>query len=80
MIDVRLVCHMCANTHEAFGLLKTENYGQFPFQRWHKRQNRTFLAPCGSEGVLGKNHDFEQKIEIFMHTAESRDFLLYLRK
>jgi hypothetical protein len=61
-------------------MLKTEKYGQFPFQRWHKRQNQTFLAPCGSEGVLGKNHDFEQKMKIFMHTAEHRDFLQYLRK
>ncbi len=71
---------MCAHTCGASWMLKTEKYGQFPFQRWHKRQNRLFLAPCGSEGVLGKNHDFEQKIEIFMHIAENRDFLLYLRK
>ena len=71
---------MCAHTCDASRMLKTKKYGQFPFQRWHIRQNWTFLTPCGSEGVLGKNHDFEQKMEIFMNIAGNRDFLLYLRK
>ena len=78
--DVPFVCHMCAHTWGAPGMLKNEKYGQFPFQRWHRRQNRTFLASCGSVGVLDKNHDSEQKLKILAEVAENRDFLLPLRK
>ena len=80
MSDVPLVCHMCAHTWGAPRMLKNEKYGQFPFQRWHRRQKRTFLAHCGSVCVLDKNHDSEQKIEILEHIAENRDFLLYFFK
>ena len=78
--DVPFVCHMCAHTRGAPRMLKNKMYGQFPFQRWHRRQKRTFLAPCGSAGVLDKNHDSEQKIEDFGDLAENRNFLLNLRK
>ena len=80
MSDVPLVCHMCAHTWGASGMLKNEKYGQFPFQRWHRRQKRTFLAPCGSVCVLDKNHGSEQKIGILAEVAENRIFLLLLRK
>ncbi len=61
-------------------MLKNEKYGQFPFQRWHKRQNWTFLAPCGFAHFLAKNHRFEQKSRISAKVAENRDFLLPLLK
>ena len=80
MSDVPFVCHMCAHTRGAPEMLKTKKYGQFPFQRWHRRQKRTFLAPCSSARFLLKNHDSEQKIEILEHIAEIRDFLLYFFK
>ena len=31
--DVPFVCHMCAHTWGASGMLKTEKYGQFPVER-----------------------------------------------
>ena len=48
-----------AHTCDAFEMLKNEKYGQFSFQRWHNRQNRTFLASCGFVCFLAKNHHFE---------------------
>ena len=73
---------MCAHnvTCDAPEMLKNESYEQFPFQRWHKRQNRTFLAPCRSACFLAKNHRFEQKSRILDRAAENRDFLQHARK
>ena len=48
IIHVPFVCLMCASTFMVLVMLKNENYRQFPFQRCVPRQNRTFLAPCGS--------------------------------
>ena len=45
--DVPFVCHMYVHTWGAPGMLLTEKYGQFPFERTLARQNWTFLAPCG---------------------------------
>ena len=77
-----LLCAACVHiiTCGASRMLNTEKYGQFPFQRWHKRQNRTFLAPCGSAYFLAKNHRFDEKSRILARMAENRDFLLYARK
>ena len=80
LIDVPFVCHMCAHTCDVPEMLKNEKYGQFPFQRWHKRQNWTFLAPCGFARFLAKNHLFDEKSRILARIAENRDFLLYARK
>ena len=71
---------MCAHTCDVPEILKNENYAQFPFQRWHRRQKRTFQAHCGSTRFLLKNPGSEQKIEILEHIAEIRDFLLYFFK
>ena len=71
---------MCAHTCDASEMLKNEKYGQFPFQRWHRRQNRTFLAPCGSACFPAKNHRFDEKSRILALIAENRDFLPYARK
>ena len=80
LIDVPYVCHMCAHTCDVPEMLKNEKYGQFPFQRWHKRQNRTFLAPCGFACFLAKNHHFDEKSRISAKVAENRKFLLPSRK
>ena len=32
MSDVPFVCHMCAHTWGASGMLKSEKYGQFPVE------------------------------------------------
>ena len=74
------VCLMCVHTCSASGMLKSENYEKFPFQRWHGRQNRTFLAPCGFARFLAKNQLFDEKSRILDRTAENRDFLQYARK
>ena len=73
---------MCVHTCDVHEMLNNEKYGQFPFQRWHKRQNRTFLAPCGSACFLAKNHRFEQKSRILDRnvTAENLEFLQYARE
>ena len=74
------MCLMCAHTCDASGMLKNEKYRQFPFQRWHRRQNLTFLAPCGSARFLATKVDFDQKLKIFEKVAENCHFLLPLRK
>ncbi len=80
LIDVPFVCHICTHTCDVPEMLKNEKYGQFPFQRWHGRQNRTFLAPCGFARFLAKNQLFDEKSRILDRTAENRDFLQYARK
>ena len=74
------MCLMCAHTCDTSGMVKNEKYRQFPFQRWHGRQNRTFLARCGSACFLATKVDFDQKLMILSRTAEYRDFLQYARK
>ena len=48
IIDVPFVCHMCADDWVLIIDNKIRKYRQFPFQRRVARQNRTFLALCGS--------------------------------
>ena len=47
-IDVPVVCMMYSKCSCGFWDIKNKKYRQFPFQRRVARQNRTFLAPCGS--------------------------------
>ena len=47
-IDVPVVCMMYSKCSCGLWDIKNKKYRQFPFQRRVARQNRTFLAPCGS--------------------------------
>ena len=58
IIDVPFVCHMCADHQGAYYRFKIKKFRQFPFECRVARQNRTFLARCGSLIRFAKNHGF----------------------
>ena len=61
---------LCDFIYDASEMLKNEKHGQFAFQRWQRRQNRTFLAPYGSTCFLAKNHRFDENSRITAKVAE----------